>query len=165
MKKFTYQKSLEYMYGQPAFFEGIRLNYGSYNKAGKALGVRGKLLEKYGTNVRGREIPNSEIKSIERALNKLPKSKRMMSENYIYSRGMLTGAQYKFTLQYATKGEKQRRWIRKQINEAAIGQKRVLMPALSATGKITNSPSVKTVKKTRSKRASLRRSRRGSNRR
>lgn len=131
------------MESSPTFFEGVRLNYGSNRAAGQALGISPNLLEKYSKAERGRKIPNREIARMEKALNKLPLSKRNTSLAYIYSSGNATPAQRRFMLEYAKKGEKQRRYIRKAINDAAGQQKRVLMPALTAGGKITNSPPIK----------------------
>lgn len=158
MPKLSYSKIVE-LVKTPAFFESFRLNYGSFEKAGKQLRVPPNVLKELASAKRGYEASDARVKQVQKAIRRMSAGKYETASRFIYARGGMTPAQLDYAKRYAAKSETGQRYFRKAVNEYYIGKtKRVLMPAIGPGGKIINSPKVQ--RKKRGRKRAIRRRRR-----
>lgn len=123
----------------PAFFESLRLQFGSYSAASKKLGIDRRRLSELADSSRkyGRkELSDASLSKLQTAIGKLTRTEYRTGKQFIYARDGMTPAQLRYATEYSKKSETGRRYFRKAVREYYEHKtKRVLMPALSPEGK------------------------------
>lgn len=138
MPKVSKQKVIE-LTRTPAFFESMRLQYGSYSAAERKLGIdRRRLAELAKSEHRFKrpEISDKLLIKLQKGITKMSPVEYRTGRQFIYAREGMTAAQLRYAYQYSQKSETGRKYFRKTVRDYYTHKtKRVLMPAISPTGK------------------------------
>jgi hypothetical protein len=123
----------------PAFFESMRLQYGSYSAAEKKLGIDRRRLAELSRpehKFKQSQISDKLLTKLQNGISKMSPVELRTGKQYIYARGGMTEAQLRYAFKYSKKSEAGRKYFRKTVRDYYTHKtKRVLMPAISPTGK------------------------------